>query len=308
MSLPVPTQTTGEPVGTSSAAPVVVGAAPRRRPRSATASVLATGAAAVIGCVFILPAAWIVIGSFRPNLDILSNLSPLSWQLIVPTHVTLGNYSGLLTSDGFGVALLNSLIVCLASVVAGLVVSAMAAYALSVFHFPGREVVFAVVVISFMVPFEAIAIPLSQLFTSWGLGNTLTGLVLPGIGNGLAVFNLRQYFLGIPSSYREAAMLDGASEPRILTSIFVPMSGPALTNSALLIFLGQWTAYLWPLLMVSDKTKQLAPVALASTFGEHSADYGANFAGAVLLSLVPAVSIFVLQRFFGRLSMASGEK
>jgi multiple sugar transport system permease protein/putative chitobiose transport system permease protein len=86
------------------------------------------------------------------------------------------------------------------------------------------------------------------------------------------------------------------------------MSGPALTNSALLIFLGQWTAYLWPLLLVTDNNLQLAPVALASTFGEHAASYGQNFAGAVLLSLVPAVTMFVLQRSFGRLSIASGEK
>lgn len=290
------------------ATPAESGAPAGRRARSRASTTLLTAIAAVVGSAFVVPALWILIGSFRPNLDILSNLSPLSWQLIVPTRLTLANYAGLLGSDGFAAALVNSLVVCLASVALGLVISAMAAYALSVFNFPGREAVFAVVVISFMVPFEAIAIPLSQLFTTWGLGNTLTGLILPGLGNGLAIFNLRQYFLGIPRSYREAAMIDGASEPRILASVFVPMSGPALTNSALLIFLGQWTAYLWPLLMVSDRNKQLAPVALAATFGEHSANYGENFAGAVLLSLVPAVSIFVLQRFFGRLSLASGEK
>jgi multiple sugar transport system permease protein/putative chitobiose transport system permease protein len=210
--------------------------------------------------------------------------------------------------SGFSRALLNSAFVCIASVVIGLLVSSMAAYTLAVFRFPGRNLIFALVVISFMVPFEAIAIPLSQQFISWGLGNSLIGLILPGIGNGLAVFNLRQYFLGIPTSYREAAMLDGASEPRILFLLYLRISGPALTNSAVLIFLGQWTAYLWPLLVISDSQYQLAPVALASTFGEHSADYGQNFAGTVLLALVPAISMLVLQRFFGRLSLTSGEK
>jgi putative chitobiose transport system permease protein len=262
----------------------------------------------VIGCIFVLPAVWMLIDSFRPNLDVLTTLSPLSWRMIIPERVTFENYTGLLTNGGFARALGNSFLVCLFSVVVGLIISVMAGYALSVFAFRGRELVFAIIVISFMVPFEAIAIPLSQVMTSWGLGNTLVGLVLPGIGNGLAIFNLRQYFMGIPKSYREAAMLDGASEPRILAAIYVPMSGPALTNSGLLIFLGQWTAYLWPLLMVSDDSKQMAPVALARTFGEHGANYGQNFAGAVLLALVPAISLFVLQRFFGRLSLASGEK
>jgi putative chitobiose transport system permease protein len=279
---------------------------PSRR-RSATTVVL-TAVSVVASVAFVLPAVWILIGSFRPNLEILSTMSPLSWRLIIPSRLTLDNYSRLLIDSGFARALLNSFVVCIASVVIGLALSAMAAYALAVYHFPGRSLVFAVIVISFMVPFEAIAIPLAQQFSTWGLGNTMVGLILPGVGNGLAIFNLRQYFLGIPNSYREAAMIDGASEPRILFSLYIRLSGPALTNSALLIFLGQWTAFLWPLLIVSDNRLQLAPVALAGTFGEHGAEYGQNFAGTIVLTLVPAVSIFVLQRFFGRLSIGSGEK
>lgn len=291
------------------AAPLATPTRPKRpRGGRGLSTAANTALAGVVGVLFFLPALWIFVGSFRPTIDILDSLSPLTWELIIPTQVTIDNYVTLLLEEGFATALLNSLVVCVASVAVGLAVSVMAAYALSVFHFRGRELVFAIVVISFMVPFEAIAIPLSQLFNSWSLGNTLVGLILPGIGNGLAIFNLRQYFLGIPSSYREAAMIDGASEPRVLFAIYTRMSGPALTNSALLIFLGQWTAYLWPLLIVTDDRLQQAPVALAGTFGEHTADYGANFAGAVLLSLIPAISIFVLQRSFGRLSIGSGEK
>jgi putative chitobiose transport system permease protein len=283
--------------------------APRPLPkRTPVTTVVLTAVAVIVSAAFVLPALWILIGSFRPNLEILTSMSPLSWHLIIPSELTWENYTHLLFDSGFARALLNSFIVCIASVVIGLAMSAMAAYALAVYQFPGRNLVFAVIVISFMVPFEAIAIPLAQQFTNWGLGNTMIGLILPGVGNGLAIFNLRQYFLGIPTSYREAAMLDGASEPRILFSLYMRLSGPALTNSALLIFLGQWTAFLWPLLIVSDNSLQLAPVALASTFGEHAADYGQNFAGTIVLTLVPAVSMFVLQRFFGRLSIGSGEK
>jgi putative chitobiose transport system permease protein len=281
--------------------------APRRGHWSLRRYVL-TIVAILVSAVFMLPALWILIGSFRPNQDVITTMSPLSWQLIIPTRVTFENYVNLLVGDHFGTALVNSAIVCLVSVAVGIVVSAAAAYPLAVYRFRGRNVLFAVIVISFMVPFEAIAIPLSQQFTDVGLNNSLIGLILPGIGNGLAIFNLRQFFMGIPTSYREAAMLDGASEPRILFSLYFRMAGPALTNSALLIFLAQWTSYLWPLLVVSDNSKQLAPVALASTFGEHAANYAENFAGAVLLALVPAVSLFILQRFFGRLSIGSGEK
>jgi multiple sugar transport system permease protein/putative chitobiose transport system permease protein len=267
-----------------------------------------TAVAVVIGAAFVLPALWIFVSSFRPNADIVNSLSPVSWGMIIPSHLTLENYVNVLGPYGFAQALLNSLIVCLSSVVIGILISATAGYALAVYNFPGRNVVFAIVVISFMIPFEAIAIPLSQTFTNWGLGNTLVGLILPGIGNGLAVFNMRQHFLNIPASYREAAMLDGASEPRILFSIYVPMSTSALTNSALLIFLAQWTAYLWPLILISTPSLQVAPIALANTFGQHTSDYGANFAGATLLALIPAATMFVLQRFFGRISIGSGEK
>jgi len=288
--------------------PAVATPAAARRGRRSGTSLLRTALAAALAALFILPAVWILINSFRPNQEVLSSLSPLSWDLIIPSQLTLDNYTGLLFEGGFARALLNSLIVAVFSVLIGLIVSTLAAYALAVFDFPFRNAVFAIVVISFLVPFEAIAIPLSQQFIDWGLGNSLIGLILPGIGSGLAVFNLRQHFLGIPSSYREAAMLDGASEPRIVFSVFVPMSGAALMNSALLIFLGQWTAYLWPLLVVTENELQVAPIALALTFGERAADYGQNFAGSVLLALLPALVLLVLQRFFGRVSISSGEK
>ena len=274
----------------------------RDRPR-----LLPTALAVLLAAVFILPALWILVGSLRPNEDIFGSLTPLSWGVIIPSRASLDNYTGLL-GTGFGRAMVNSLVVCFGTVLLGVAVCTLAAYALAVLRFRGRGVVFAFVVIGFMVPFEAIAIPLSQLFTDWGLANTLIGLVLPGIGNGLAIFNLRQFFLGVPSSFREAAMIDGASEPRILASVYLPVSGAALTNSALLIFLGQWTSYLWPLLVISDEDLQVAPVALAKTFSQHTFDFGQNFAGTILLSLVPAVLMLLLQRSFGNLSITSGEK
>jgi len=270
-------------------------------------SVQVTVLAAILGLTFILPALWIFVGSLRPSSEIFDSLYPLSWDILIPSSVSFDNYVGL-WSTGFGTSLLNSLIVCLASVLFGVALCAMAAYALAVLNFRGRGVVFAFVVIGFMVPFEAIAIPLSQQFSEWNLSNTLTALILPGIGNGLAVFNLRQHFLSVPESFREAAKLDGASEFRVLRSIYIPISGAALTNSALLIFLAQWTSFLWPLLVVSDESLQVAPVALAKTFAEHTSEFGQNFAGAVLLALVPAILMFILQRSSGGLSISSGEK
>jgi putative chitobiose transport system permease protein len=279
----------------------------RRRRLGNGTSVGLTVVAVLVSMVFILPAVWILVDSFRPADEIATSFAPPGWSLIVPEHVSLDNYIGLL-AGGFGQSLLNSAIVCIGSVIVGLIICSLAAYALGVLQFRGRAVVFGIVVVSFMIPFEAIAIPLGQLFSSWGLANTFVGLILPGIGNGLAVFNLRQHFRGIPDSFRQAAMIDGANEFRTYFSIFLPMSVPALVNSGLLIFLGQWGSYLWPLLIINENSLQLAPIRLAQTFGEHSNDYGQNFAGAIMLALVPAVIMFLLQPFFGRLSLGSGER
>lgn len=279
----------------------------RRRLRSDRRSVPMTLVAVFLAAVFILPAVWLFTNSLRPTAEIFEHLSPLSWRTLIPEAPSVHNYVTLLQGP-FGRAFGLSLIVCLLTVAFGLVVCVLAAYALAVLDFPGRAFAFSFVVISFMVPFEAIAIPLSQLFTGWGLTNTLMGLVLPGIGNGLAIFYLRQHFLSVPRSYREAATIDGASEIRTLRNVYVPLSGSAIVNSALLIFLGQWTAYLWPLIAVSETRLQVAPIALAKTFAENSSNYGENFAGAVVLSLVPAILMLILQRSFGNLSLASGEK
>lgn len=280
---------------------------PRRRRRRREYSVGRTVAAAAIALITTLPILWIVINSFRTSTDIFASLSPLSWTTFFPEHVTMANYSSL-WNGGFYRALWISVVVTTFSIVIGLVLTSTAAYALAVFRFRGRGLVFAIIVIGFMLPFEALAIPLYRVFTDWGLANTVIALVLPGIANGLAVFNLRQAFLGMPSSLREASRLDGASELRTYWSIYVPLNKAALINSAILLFLGQWTAYLWPLLIINDPSMEVAAINLAGAFAENSSDFGYSFAGTVILSLLPAVLLIGLRRFFLDAGASEGDK
>jgi len=280
----------------------------RRSPGRWVGTALLTVLAAAIGVAFLLPAVWMLLGSLRPGSEVIGSVSPLSWRTLVPDTWTLDNYVALFADLGFGRSLVNSLLVALVSVLLGLALSVPAAYALTVLRFPGREGVFALLVVGFMVPFEAIAIPMAQLFTQWQLDNTYLGLILPGIGNGLAIFNLRQFFRGVPASLREAAIVDGAGDFRIMTRIYVPLSVTALINSALLIFLGQWSAYLWPLLLVSDQEKQVAAIAIARTFSDTEFNFGQMFGGALLISVVPAILLLLLQRHFATSVASSGEK
>jgi multiple sugar transport system permease protein/putative chitobiose transport system permease protein len=263
--------------------------------------------AVLCSLVFLMPVLWLVASAFRSAAETFATASPVGWEALWPREWTLDNFRSA-ADAGFFTALRNSLVVAAVSVVLGLGVSAAAAFALAVIPFPGRGGVFIVVVLSFLVPFEAIAIPLSRSFSEWGLTNTLMALILPGLGNGLAVFTLRQFFLGVPDSLAEAAHVDGAGWPRIFVSIYLPLAWPSLIGASLILFLFQWQAYLWPILVTSTAEMDLAPVAIARSFGAFTVDYGRVFAETTILAVIPAVVLLVLQRFFVASVSSTGEK
>jgi putative chitobiose transport system permease protein len=269
-----------------------------RLPRWVRLGVLAP-TAVLVSTFFLVPLWWVLISAFRPESDIFRYLSPLDWQVLIPQRVTLENFENLF-SGPFLRATVNSVVVAAVTVVIGVVVCAMAAYALSAIDFPGRNFVFALVVVGFLIPFDAVAIPLGQSFQDWNLRNTYAGLILPGIGNGLAIFVLRQFFLAIPRELREAAELDGAGRFRILWLIYLPLSWPAVIGAALVLFVFQWQAFLWPLIVVSDESLQLAPVVLAQLQGqaEYGFDPGQIFAGTVVLAVIPVAVLLRFQRHF----------
>lgn len=275
--------------------------------RSAATKVVLVVIALLVSLIFVLPVAWLLASTFRSASETFASSSPLSWNVLWPKEFTLVNLQSAVGS-GFLTALGNSLFVAGVTVVAGLAISAASAFALAVIPFRGRAAVFTIVVLSFLVPFEAIAIPLSRTFSDWGLTNTLVALILPGLGNGLAVFTLRQFFLGIPSSLSEAAHLDGASWLRIFWSIYLPLTRPALIGAGLILFLFQWQAYLWPILVTSRQELDLAPVAIAKSFGAFTTDYGRVFAETAILAIIPAIVLLALQRYFVTSVASTGSK
>lgn len=258
---------------------------------------LLTALAIVISLLFLLPVIWLLASTFRSSNETFASSSPLSWAVLWPQHWTFANIESAVDS-GFLLNLGNSILVAVLTVVVGLAISAMAAFALAVIPFRGRAATFSVVVLSFLVPFEAIAIPLSQSFSQWGLSNSFLALILPGLGNGLAVFTLRQFFLGVPPSLAEAADMDGAGWGRIFWSVYLPLSRPALIGAGLILFLFQWQAYLWPILVVSNPSLDLAPVAISKSFGAFTSNFGQVFAETAVLAIIPAIVLLALQRFF----------
>lgn len=263
---------------------------------------------AIVGFVWLMPLLWMLANSLRPGGDIFKYTSPLSWRTFIPTGFTLSNYADVLSQGNFLRAVLNSLLVCLVTVVVGLALASTTAFGLSAIKFRGQGIVFAVVVVSFLLPFEAIAIPLASLFRDWNLQDSYPGLILPGIGSGLAVFLLRQFFLGIPYDLVEAALLDGLGWWGIFSRIYLPLSKPALVGAGMTLFFFQWQSYLWPLLVGTSLSRQLAPIALANLNGQFHINYGQIFAGAVILTLVPLPLILAFQKYFTQSVTSSGIK
>ncbi len=257
--------------------------------------------------VALFPLLYTVVSSFRPGSEIFQFLSPLSVNTFWPREFTLENYTTLLSGD-FLIALVNSILVTSVTVVVGLAMASLAAFGLSVFDFPFKNALFVVLVLSFLIPFEAVAIPLSSMFRDLGLANTYAGLILPGLGNGLAIFLLRQFFLGIPPSLSEAARLDGASWLRVFWTIYLPLSRPSLVGAGLILFVFQWQSYLWPLIIAPSPAMKVSPIAIADLAGEAEIDFGAMFAGALLTAALPLILLLVFQRQFTRSLAASGAK
>ncbi|WP_329793451.1 carbohydrate ABC transporter permease [Lentzea sp. DG1S-22] len=255
--------------------------------------------------LFVVPLWWTVASALRSQEETFRALSPVSVWTLVPRGATVDNFLRLLQGD-FGRAMLNSVVVTVATLVLGLAVCSTAAFALAVLDFPGRTAIFAVMVVSFLIPFDAIAIPLWSSFQDAGLQNTYLGLVLPGVGNGFAVYLLRGFFLAVPKDLVDAARVDGLNWWGIFRRVHLPLSKPAMVGAGLILFVFQWQAYLWPLLIAPDPAMKVAPVAIAQLSGEHGVDFGAIFAGAVLTAVVPLLIVLFFQRYFTQSLTTSG--
>jgi putative chitobiose transport system permease protein len=262
---------------------------------------------ALIALLFVLPLWWTLVSALRDQNETFRTLSPVSVWTILPRGFTFDNFVRLFDGD-FDRAILNSIIVTAVTLVIGLTISSTAAFALAVLRFPGRGVVFAVMVVSFLIPFDAIAIPLANIFRDLHLESSYIGLILPGIGNGFAVFLLRGFFMGIPRELSEAARVDGLGWWGIFLRIYLPLSKPALIGAGLILFVFQWQAYLWPLLIAPDPEMKVAPVAIAQFSTQHGVDFGRIFAGATLTALVPLVVLLFFQRYFTQSLSATGGK
>jgi multiple sugar transport system permease protein len=244
-----------------------------------------------------VPIFWMVSTSLKPSP--LATKYPPRW---IPDPVTGENYVSIATGAIRGVdvigAFWRSLIVATVHALGVLLVATPAAYALSRFHFPGRTILFWTIVATLAFPPALFLVP-NFLIIKWlGIMDTLTAVILPGIGGAFGVFLLRQFMLGIPRELEDAAWVDGCSRLRFLVFIVVPLVKPALVALGLISFLASWNNLIWPLLVLNDPAKMTLPVALARLMGYYDTfirEIGWIMSGA-MLAVGTAIVIFVIFR------------
>lgn len=259
----------------------------RRRDTRATYVLLTVGL-----IVMVIPFLWMVVSSLKPEAEVMA-IPPTWW----PETVTFENYRQLFSRLDFPTYFFNSVVVALAVTAGNVAFGTMLGYALAKLDFPGRRVMFALVLVTLMIPGVVTFVPMFILTTNIGLTDTLPGMFLPFLAGPFGVFLMRQFILGLPDELIQAARVDGAGELWIFFSVVMPLCTPAMATLGILTFLGSWNNFLWPLVVAQSEDKFTLPVALALySVGQNATQYGLLLAGAVVVVL-PVIAIFlVLQR------------
>ncbi|MBF2089717.1 MAG: carbohydrate ABC transporter permease [Synechococcales cyanobacterium K44_A2020_017] len=257
-----------------------------------------------IALAMLLPLLWLVSTAFKSPTEDIFQFPPQ----FIPQQFTLQNFVTVWNSNPFGQYLKNSVIVAGLTVTLNLLFCSLAAYPLARLDFPGRDATFAAIVATILIPFQIVMIPLYILTVQLGLRNTYLGLIFPAIASAFGIFLLRQAFLGVPKELEEAARVDGCSDLGIWWHIMLPAVRPALVTLAIFVFIGSWSDFLWPLIILDRPEYYTLPLGVAKLAGAFSLDWRLIAAGSVI-SIAPILALFVImQRYIVPTDAGSGVK
>jgi len=262
------------------------------------------GILAAIALVMLFPLLWLVSTSLKSPAENIFQFPP---QLL-PSQPTFANYVRVWQTNPFGRYLFNSTAIALLTVGLNLLFCALAAYPLARLNFRGREVIFSLIVATIMIPFQIVMIPLYILTVRLNITNTYIGIIFPAIASAFGIFLLRQAFASVPKEMEEAARMDGCSELGLWWFIMLPAIQPALMTLAIFVFIGSWSDFLWPLIVLNKPDLYTLPLGVANLAGTFSLDWRLIAAGSVI-SIAPVLVLFLfLQRYIVPTDAGSGVK
>jgi putative chitobiose transport system permease protein len=255
----------------------------------------------LLALVVLLPLLWLVSTSLKGPAENIFTSPPA----LLPSQPSLAAYGQLFAANPMLTYLRNSALVSALAVLANLLFCSLAAYPLARLRFRGRGLVLALVVATILIPFQVVMIPLYLLMVQLGLRNSLWALILPQAATAFGIFLLRQSFLGVPVELEEAARIDGCSPLGEWWNVMIPAARSDLITLAMFVFIGSWSDFLWPLIILDDPGLYTLPLGLQQLASSFSLDWRLVAAGSVV-SILPVLLLFILlQRFI--LPNASGD-
>ncbi len=257
-----------------------------------------------IAIVMLIPLVWLISTAMKAPTEDIFQFPP---QLF-PSQPTFQNFVTVWNANPFGRYLFNSTLVAVLTVGLNLLFCALAAYPLARLSFRGREVFFTLIVATIMIPFQIVMIPLYMLTVQLGLRNTYLGVIFPAIASAFGIFLLRQAFQGVPKELEEAGRMDGCSELGIWWYVMIPAIRPALVTLAIFVFIGSWSDFLWPLIVLDRPEYYTLPLGVATLAGTFSLDWRLIAAGSVI-SIAPILLFFIaMQHYIVPTESGSGVK
>jgi multiple sugar transport system permease protein len=262
----------------------------------------------LIALFFVLPLLWMLSTALKFESDVFTDRDILMG--FFPTEPTLANFEFVLTATRNTPVfrwMLNSFIVAGAGTLLTLILSSLSAYAFARIDFPGKNILFSLLIATLLLPGIMFLVPQFLLVDILGLFNTYPALILPGLASVFGIFFMRQFFLGIPVELEEAAYVDGANRFRTFWSVVLPLAAPALATLAVISFLGYWNDYLWPLIVCQGEGCTL-PAGLRTLQGAYTARFGVLMAGATLAAIPVLILYIVAQRWIVQSVASAGVK
>lgn len=258
-----------------------------------------------VAIIVVLPLVWMLSTSFKPKSQWFTR--EIEW---IPRTFTWENYSRIFSNSStpIGRWFLNSIIIGTITTALTLIVDALAAYAYARLEFPGRKVLFALLLSTLFLPGVMFLVPNFITVFRLGLLNTFPGVFLPALAGVFGVFFLRQFFESIPKDLEEAAQIDGANTFQIFWRVVLPLSKPALATLAVITFLASWNDFLWPLLILRDRALQTLPPGLRTLQGAYTAEYGQMMAGATIAAIPVLILYLLMQRYIVESVASTGVK
>jgi multiple sugar transport system permease protein len=238
------------------------------------------------GIIMIFPFVWMIATSFKQPWDVY-NLS------IIPPEPTFYNYIRLFRGSSFPRWFLNSFIVGLLVTFSVLFFDSLVGYTLCKFNFKGKRVIFILILSTMMIPTEMLIIPWYIMSNKLGWVNSYWGIMFPGMMTGFGTFLMRQFFQGVPDELLDAGRIDGLNEFQLWWKIAMPLVKPAISALAIFTFLGNWNAFLWPLIVTSQTELYTLPVGLAFFSGEFQTEWEMVMTGASVAT-IPVLIVFLI--------------